>query len=170
MGTINYRTSDYITMGVVPISAYDVEHDGWLMSGLEELYDVVDDMVISEYIEACYDSSYENTQFTLNSYKFFYFDIWVEIGYYEGFSVRIKYNYDGDKFANFAEKQEARAEIEEVKKCLEELADVGLVACYPSWGTKYEDYSGTLDKINEAVAEMAEDVRMTDVHRFEWEV
>ena len=36
MGTVNYKTSDYITLGIEPLSAYDLERDPGFMEEITE--------------------------------------------------------------------------------------------------------------------------------------
>ena len=52
-------------------------------------------------------------------------------------------------------------EITEIKKFLTDCAGSGLVAVFPGWVTGYKDYRGTLREIENAVAEMRQEVRNT---------
>lgn len=64
-------------------------------------------------------------------------------------------------FDNWEDRKAAQREITQIKKCLIELAGVGLVACFPGWCTGYLDYKGTMQRINEAIKEMREEVKAT---------
>lgn len=176
MGTINFRTSDYITLGPHPYDVRDFEADkpSIIENMLENGYRNITDNEFYEYvyrlIHDYYDDDCYNAKGVLEDYRFHYFDIEIDYGYYEGFSINIDYNYKGDNFSDIEEKREAKEETDKVKECLVNLAGIGLRACYPFWYTEYEDYDATLAKINEAVEEMKEDVRMTDICRYAWEV
>ena len=178
MGTINYRTSDYITMGIYPQTEWDFRDDeaeiieNMLTNGYEE-----EDITDNAYTDYVYDliASYEEddyyqTKEILEEYDFENFTLSIEAGYYQGFSLNIEYEHDGWDFDDIEDKNNAKMEVERVKECLKRLADIGLTACYPSWRTSYEDYDGTLAKIEEACAEMLEDIRKTNVEQFSWEV
>ena len=171
MGTINYRTSDYITLGVKPMDVDDFKADkpeiiqemldnGYYNITDEEYWDYVRD-IIWEY----YEDDYINAASILDKYTFNWFTVKIESGYYEGFSIDIEYEEDGGCFSDYEEKQEAQKEVTRVKECLLELAGIGLKACYPFWCTRYEDYKGTLAAINEAVKEMRADVKNTHTNR-----
>ena len=135
MGTINYKQSDYITLGVKPYD--ETETDAWLI--YEELADDV--------------------QAELDEYFFRYFNVSLEPGYYEGFTVNIERNYD--IFDTAYDRQNAQREITQIYRMLISCANLGLVSCYPGWSTGYDDYETTLDAIKEATAEMRGGVRQT---------
>lgn len=63
MGTINYFTSNYITLGARIEDGADYEDD------------------------------YYNAQEVIDSYKLYYYHVSIKPGYYEGFSVMIENNY-----------------------------------------------------------------------------
>lgn len=150
MGTVNYSRSDYITMGVKP---YDPE------SFADE-----NGNIDYEEIESCYESDQENAEFIIEKYCFYYFHISTKPGYYEGFSVDIEFNFPAF-FDNWQERAEAQKEVTSVKKCLVELAGVGLVSCRPGWCTAYDDYNGTLQQIRAAIKAMRADVAETPTFR-----
>ena len=152
MGTINYRTSEYITMGCKPYCCYECDNDD-----------------ASHICSICQETDYDVAKSVLDGYNFMYFNLDIEAGYYEGFSIMIEYEYKGDVFVDIDEKRRAKLEVDDIEECLTHLANNGLVACYPSWGTKYEDYNGTIAAISEAVTTMREDVRTTDIEWFSWD-
>lgn len=178
MGTINYRTSDYITMGVKPQTIDDFNDDKaeiieeMILNGYDE-YDITDeqyDEYVYRLIADYEDDDYMQARDVLAEYDFENFKLDFEAGYYQGFSINIEYEHDGWDFETMEDKNNAKKEVLQVQECLKELADVGLRACYPSWCTGYKDYNGTLEAISEACDEMLEDVRKTDVEWFSWEV
>ena len=174
MGTINYKTSKYITMGAYPRGIWDFDHDEVVEDMLLNGFENITDAEYNEYVEgliAVYEEDdYDNAKSILDDYHFENFSISIECGYYQGLSLMIEYEHDGWDFYDMEGKNNAKKEVERVHECLKSLAGVGLVACYPAWGTRYEDYNGTLEAISEACDEMLEDVRKTDVERFSWEV
>lgn len=153
MGTINYNTSDYITLGLKPYSNYDLENDTELIKELEEYGESVED-----YIQRCYEDDYYNIEHELKKHSFYYFHIAIQPGYYEGFTLDIENNFSLC-FDNYEEKQEAQKEITEIKKFLIACAGMGLVQCFPGWCTGYSDYKETLKAINEAIKDMRSEVK-----------
>lgn len=161
MGAVNYFTSDYITLGVQPYSVFDLENDTAFMTEIraevEEYGGTVED-AINSYISDCYEADFENVQAILSRFSFYYYHVTIKPGYYEGFTLDIENNfpcaYDG-----YEDRREAQKEITQLKKCLLELAGVGLVACHPGWCTGFEDYKGTCKAIEAAVKAMRDEVR-----------
>lgn len=97
MGTINYGTSNYITIGIEPYDASDFEKD---IDFMEELQNEVNEYggtieeAMSNYIQSCYEADHGNIEYLLNNkYDFHYFHIVIEWGYYEGFYIDIENNY-----------------------------------------------------------------------------
>ena len=163
MGAINYCTSDYITLGAPDYSAADLERDPGFMDWAREEIDENPDtarMLIYDAIRGFYDLDEKNARAILNKYSFYYFHVAIKPGYYEGFTIDIANNFP--LFFDFwQEKREAQKEVTRLRRCLEELAGVGLVQCFPGWCTKYGDYNSTLQGIRKAVREMREEVRTT---------
>jgi hypothetical protein len=144
MGTINYYTSDYITIGY---NLKDIDR-------VEPFY--------SDYIEFDY---YEAKSIIEKEY-FNYFSVEIEPGYYEGFSINIKNNfdysfsYDGPCFDDYSEKQRALKEATKLKMILLELVNnVGLCVVYPGWCTGYGDYKTTIKEINAAIKELKTEIK-----------
>ena len=162
MGTINFKTSDYITLGTKPYSIEDFINDEDFIAEYEEYgsgrsaEDFALDM-IARYEE----DDYENVRSILgkDGYRGV-FNVTIEAGYYDGFSLNIESNFP-IAFDCWEDKRDAQKEITEIKRLLIECAGVGMVACYPWWCTTYEDYEGTIKKINEAIKAMREEVRTT---------
>lgn len=161
MGTINYSTSDYITMGLRP---YDYkEADPLFMAIMKheaaENGETVENY-IDEYYSQCYTDDYNNIAAELEKYRFWYFHIAIKPGYYEGFSLDISYNFPV-AFDNWEERREAQKEVTEIKRFLTDCAGLGLVECSPGWCTRYGDYKSTIAAIKKAVAAMREEIRVT---------
>ena len=142
MGAINYRTSDYITLGIKP---YDSDED-------------------FEEIAFWYEDDFEEVSAILQKYDFWYYHVSIEHGYYEGFSVKISNNFPV-AFDNWEDRRLANKEITEISRFLFECANFGLVACFPGWCTGYADYKDTIAAIKEAIKEMREEVKSTPTWR-----
>lgn len=133
MGTVNYFTSDYITLGLKP---YEV------------------------YAQDCYECDLENVENILSKYSFHYYYVKIEFGYYEGFSLRIENNFP-IVFECYEDKCDAQKELTQLKKCLLECAKYGMVECYPGWCTGYEDYKTTCKDIKAVIKTMRGEVKST---------
>lgn len=167
MSAVNYSTSDYITMGVVPYSVYDLEQDAEFMRELQEEvneYGGTVEEALPRYISDCYADDRMNIEHELKKHCFQYFHIAIKPGYYEGFTLDIEYNYPV-AFDGYEDRQEASKEINEIKRFLLDCAGMGLVKCSPGWCTGYADYNGTVAAIGEAVKEMREEVKNTPTWR-----
>lgn len=167
MGAINYATSDYITLGIVPYSTYDLEQDPEFMQKLREEveeYGGTVEEALYDCINNWYALDYENITHELNKHNFHYFHIKIEPGYYEGFTLGIENSY-AVSFDYYEQRQEAQKEITEIKQFLIDCAGFGLVACYTGWCMGYEDYNGTIAAIKEAIKQMREEVKATPTWR-----
>ena len=139
MGTINYKTSDYITIGY---NCNNIDYED----------DFYSDIISDYYEQVCY---------TLKKYHFYYFHVNIEPGYYEGFSINIECNYSYC-FDSYEDKKEAQKEITQIKQFLLEcINDYECTAVYPGWCTGYADYKTTLKELSDAVREMRETVKNT---------
>ena len=147
MGAVNYYTSDYITIG------YDLSNVDYSEQEYNDfLYWMQDD--------------YQQTENILSKKRFNYFNIEIEPGYYEGFSINIKNNYDysfsynGPCFDDYSEKQKALKEATTLKKLLLELINnFNLCVVYPGWCTRYGDYKTTLKELNAAIKEIKTEIK-----------
>lgn len=162
MGTINYKTSDYITLAIKPYDYDDYKTsdfmefiaDEWGVN-LEDDNEVL--KAISDQMSIDYDCDYDNAEAITDKYNYYYFDAVLEYGYYEGFMLNIELKYNC--FEDEEERAEAMEEIQNIKKMLVELSGVGMVVCFPSWYTTYYNYEQTQQKIDEAIKEMTEEVK-----------
>ena len=163
MGTINYKTSDYITLGLEPLNAWDLEQDPSFMEEARaeaEEYGTDIDEVIYTYIRDTAEDDQHNAQSELDKHSFYYFHIQIEPGYYEGFSLDIESNFPV-AFDRWQDKRAAQKEVTEIKALLHELVDLGLVEVLPGWCTSYKDRETTHRDIDEAIKAMRDDVRTT---------
>lgn len=169
MGTINYFTSDYITLGVKPYEVDDYRKDNDFMDFIKEEYGVNADNekavsdCICEQIQVDYDTDYANIIDELSNHYFYYFHVTVKPGYYEGFSIDIENNF-GICYEDYTEKLEAQKEITEIKQFLLTCAAYGLVECKPGWCTTYSNYKDTVKAIKKAIRAMRDEVATTPTY------
>lgn len=129
MGAINYFTSDYITLGV---NCNNIESN--------------DDYFIND--------DYDQIESILNGENFYYFNVKIRPGYYEGFSIDIEFNF-GYCLDSWQDRREAQKEITSIYKFLLRcINDFNLCAVSPGWCTAYYDYPATLEKLKQAIKEM----------------
>ena len=141
MGTINYKTSDFITLGY---NCNNINYD-------DEFY--------HEIITDCYDQ----INHRLKQKYFSYFAVTLEPGYYEGFSLDIKFDFLF--LDNWEDKRNAQREITEIKAFLLEcINDFECVAVYPGWCTGYANYKETLKELSAAIWEMRQTVKNTPTY------
>lgn len=160
MGAVNYFTSDYITIGIEPYSAYDLKNDPDFMEALRDEvneYGGTIDEALESYIQASYEDDEMNIESILEKYSFYYFHVTIKPGYYEGFTLDIENNYPV-AFDGWKDKREAQREITSLKKCLLECAGVGMVECWPGWCTKYNDYKDTCKAIGATIKVMRDEI------------
>lgn len=144
MGTINYATSNYITIGLKPYDYEDFEDENGNID-----YDMM-----NEY----YQDDYNNIEAILNKYYFHYFHVVIKPGYYEGFSIDIENNY-GVCYDSWQDRKEALKEATQIKLFLLECIDNGLCKCSPGWCTGYYDRAESVKAVKQAVKEMKEEIR-----------
>lgn len=144
MGTINYDTSNYITIGLEPFDS-----DNYLDEDGKIDYDLMsfDGQEVLENIENL-----------LKKYDFYYFHVVVKAGYYEGFYIDIENNF-GLCYDSWRDKREALKEATQIGNFLRECVENGLCQVWPGWCTKYRTYAESLAGIKTAIREMKEEVR-----------
>lgn len=144
MGTINYGTSDYITIGY-NCNNIDSDYDT----------DFDPDFIMFDY---------DTVENILDKYIFNAFDVSLEYGYYQGFYINIKFDYL--YFDDCTERSEAQKEITSIKKALIEIVNnTECCAVFPGWCTGYADYKSTLIEISKAIKQMRQDVNNTPTYR-----
>lgn len=142
MGTINYKTSDYITLGYNTNNInYD---DDFYYDDINYEYDEIVALLKNEY--------------------FYYFHITLKPGYYEGFTIDIENNFSWC-FDNYDEKQQALKEVTQIKNFLLNIIDdFNISVVYPGWCTSYGDYKKTISEIKNAIKAMKYEVKNTPTY------
>lgn len=165
MGTINYGTSDYITMGIRPYDYDDFINDSDFVECYnEDVSGVSLETYIYETIADYYDCDRMNFDSIREKYDFYYYHVVLKPGYYEGYYIDIENNY-GVCYDSWEDRRDANKEITQIKKFLVELAGCGFVSVYPGWCMGYANYNQTLIDINQAVKEMRNEVRTIPTYR-----
>ena len=142
MGAVNYKTSDFITLGY---NTNNIDYE-------DQYYD---DLITDEYDEI---------KFLLNKQYFYYFNVKLEPGYYEGFTIDIEHNYSYC-YDNYSEKLQALKEITRIKHFLLYIINnFNINVVYPGWCTGYGDYKKTIAEINDAIIEMKNSVKNTPTY------
>lgn len=143
MGTINYKTSDFITIGY---NCNFIDYDD------EFCHDIVNDY-------------YEQVKQTLEKEYFYYFNVKLEPGYYEGFSIDMECNFN-ICFDEYIDKHHAQKEITALKKFLLKcINDFECCVVYPGWCTGYENYKNSILELNAAIKAMRGIVRTTPTYK-----
>lgn len=164
MGTINYRTSDYITMGIKPYETDDYKNDSDFINFIREEWGIDTDNetevynAIREQIDFDYEQDIENVKSILDKYNFWFYHVAIKPGYYEGFSLDIENNFP-IAYDSYEDKKAAQREITQLKQFLIDCAGIGLVCCFPGWCTTYFDYNETINRIKAAIKEIREESR-----------
>ena len=168
MGTINYKTSEYITLSIKPYDTDDIRQ-GIIDDNTSGEYDgltvdqVTDDIIYNETLNY-YDADAMNAQSIIDKYHLWYFRVAIEPGYYEGLSIDIENNFPVC-FDDYIEKKEAQKEVTQLKQLLLDLAGVGYVQTFPGWVTGYNDYKNTLNGIKKAIKDIRQEVTTTPTYR-----
>lgn len=145
MGAVNYRTSEYITMGY-NCNAEMPRDDFWTTEEEQKEFEV--------------SFLYDEITDTLKKYDFQYYHVAIVPGYYEGFSIEIENNFPVC-LDSWQDRREMHKEITQVKRFLLECLDLGLVQCFPGWCTGYSTPTETLAAIKEAVKAMRDELNGT---------
>ena len=168
MGTINYKTSDYITLSIRPYDTDDIRQgiiDDINAGDYEGITaDMITDNMIYDTITDYYDADGENAQTIIDKYNLWYFHVAIEPGYYEGLSIDIQNNFPVF-FDDCIEKKEVQKEVTRLKQLLIDLAGVGYVQTFPGWVTGYNDYKNTLNGIEKAIKDIRQEVATTPTYR-----
>lgn len=164
MGTVNYKTSDIITLGLKPWEPDDFLCDPDFMDMArrqsEEYGDDLDEIVyqaIADYTE----SDSETAQSIIDRYSFDFFTVTVEPGYYEGFSVNISDDLPGE-YWDEEERKQALTDAANLGDLLKELVNTAcLVEVWPGWCTTYHDTDRTLKDIRKTIRGLLYDINDT---------
>lgn len=145
MGTINYGTSDYITIGY-NLNWDDSEFETWEEMENEKQLDIED--------------MYTNIRAILNEYDFIFYHVVIKPGYYEGFYIDIENNFPYC-YDSREDKRAAQKEITKLKAFLIECVNTGLVQVWPGWCTSYNTRIESIDAIKTAIKEMRAEIKNT---------
>ena len=164
MGTVNYKTSDIITLGLKPYETRDFELDPDFMEEArrqsEEYGDDINNIIfqtIADYTE----DDRQTAADIISRYSFEFFAVTIEPGYYEGFSVYI-YNDLPGEYWDDEEREQALTDAASLGDILKELVNTAcLVEVWPGWITTYHDTDRTLTDINKAIKGIIYDINDT---------
>lgn len=164
MGTVNYKTSDIITLGLRPYDPSDFELDPDFMEEArrqsDEYGDEIDDIIrqtIADYTE----DDRQTAAGIVSKYRFDFFQVSIEPGYYEGFSVYISNNLP-DEYWDADEREQALTDAANLGDMLEELVnDACLDECWPGWCTSYQDPAHSLTDVRKAIRGLIYDINDT---------
>lgn len=97
----------------------------------------------------------DETQEELNNYNFYYFNLSIEYGYYNGFYLKLKEDNTKYIYDNTKEKQEALKELTAIKNILIKFVKNGLLwGCYPSWIYNRLETAETIKQIKSIIKEL----------------
>lgn len=150
MGTINYGTSEYITIGYLDYSQQDFDEE---YTENDYYFQEEDDLFIVQEV--------------LKKYSFCCFHVVIKDGYYDGFYIDIENNY-GSYFDDYHQKQEALREATRLKKFLLEALEYSCCVVYPGWCTAYLKHNDSVKKINEAIKYVKEEIKETPTYGRPW--
>ena len=139
MGAINYFRSNYITLGY---NTNNINYeDDFYYDDINYEFDEIAALLRNEF--------------------FYYFNVTLKPGYYEGFTIDIENNFTYC-FDNCDEKLQALKEVTQIKKFLLYIVNnFNINVVYPGWCTSYGDYKKTISEINTAIKEIKTEVKNT---------
>lgn len=170
MGSINYHTSEYITLAVKPLEIEEVLQDPYFFEWADS---IVRSWTGSATLEALavdriyndYQDIYNTAKNIIGDYDFERYELHTLPGYEEGYSIDVECCLPGH-FDTYQHKKEAQKEVTQVKECLIRLVkECGFRECFPSWSTSYSDEKDTIKGINEAIKLMRKEIAITETER-----
>lgn len=164
MGTVNYKTSAVITLGLRPYEPSDFELDPDFMEEArrqsEEYGDDLDEIIyqtIADYTE----DDRQTAESIVTRYSFDFFTVTIEPGYYEGFSIDITDNLPGE-YWDADERLQALDDAANLGDLLQELVeDACLVEVWPGWCTTYQSPAHSLTAVKKAIRGLIYDINDT---------
>lgn len=166
MGTINYGSSDIITLGVKPFELDDYLKNPYFVEWAQEWAQNGDfEELAYEQMERDYSFIAEIIQDIIDDYfNLEYFKLSIDPGYYEGFTLKIASDIPY-YFDDYNERKDALKEVTQLKRCLLRCANSGLIECFPGWCTGYHDKKETVKSIRNATKQLREEVSNTLTER-----
>ena len=165
MGTINYFTSDIVTM-VHDSNLYDrdfIREECILNDSDVDPDDVTDadiDFIIDNFINDQISELENYVGFDAPAMEFF--KLSVKYGYYEGAQLIIddstKYGFDSEE-----ERADALKEADTLKTALLDVYELGFCACAPSWCPKYYNHDETTQEIDNAINDLKSRITNTAI-------
>ena len=157
MGTINFGTSDYITMGTRTQNYSDFENDSDFLSEYAKDIDRFGlDSVIYDEISENYECDRINIETLLKHYNFCFYHVAIKPGYYEGYYLDIENNF-GIAYDCWEDKRAAQKEITQLQQFLIDCAGSGFTVVYPGWCTTELNYNDSVKAIKAAIKEIREE-------------
>lgn len=170
MGSINYHTSEYITLAVRPLEIDEVLQDPYFREWAENVgmsftgSNTMGALAI-DWIYNDYQNIHNTAKNIIDDYGFEWYELHLLPGYEEGYSIDIECCLPGH-FDTYKDKKEAQKEVTQVKECLIRLVkEAGFCECFPSWSTDYSDVKDTIKGINAAIKLMRKEITITETER-----
>lgn len=151
MGAINYKTSEYITIGFKPYNYEDYEDE----NGNTD-YDAMN---------IDYECDVDNVETVLEKYDFAFFHVAIEPGYYEGFIIDIESN-NSLYYDCWQDKRAALKEVTRLKTFLLECVDLGLCQVFPGWCMGYATRDESIKGIKQAMKDLKETIKHTPTYGY----
>lgn len=118
------------------------------------------DDALEAYIQSRYDDDWDKVEGELNKHEFQYFNIDIQPGECDGFSLDID-PWNSLVLESWKDREAANKEITEIKQLLIACAGMGMVACVPNVDDPYMDYDETIKCISAAIKEMRRDLKLS---------
>lgn len=108
----------------------------------------------------------EEVEEELKNHEFYYFNLVIEFGYYEGFYLRLKEDNTKLIYENTQEKKEVLKELTKIKNILIHFVNDGLLwGCHSSWLYNRLATSQTIKEIKELIKQLKEEVKSSYTER-----
>lgn len=110
--------------------------------------------------ENIYEWDYEEIKTEIEKNNFYYFNLFIDYGYYDGFYLRLAEDNTKWIYNNSQEKAEAIKELTQIKKILTNFVKDGFLrGCYPGWCTTYTTQSQTIKELKAIIKELKEEIK-----------
>lgn len=170
MGSINYHTSEYITLAIKPLEIDEVLQDPYFVEWAESIEmsftgsNTVEALAMDR-IYNDYQDIYNTAKNIIDEYNFEWYELHILPGYEEGYSIDVECCLPSH-FDTCKDKKEAQKEVTQVKECLIRLVkEACFCECFPSWSTDYSEEKDTIKGINAAIKLMRKEISITETER-----